>query len=74
MQHSESGTVYGTTWNNTYKVHMVNTSLVPRPYEKWPGNFCEFTLYMDVTSQQLIQAVNIGLVHVILPTVRVWLS
>ena len=34
---------------------------------KWPSNFCEFKLYMDVMSQQLNRfflAVNIRLVHV----------
>jgi len=31
MQHSKSGTMYGTTWHFTCRVHMLNTTLVPRP-------------------------------------------
>ena len=45
------------------------TSLIPRP--QWPDNFHEFKLYADVTSCQLhelVQAVNIGMVQVILMT------
>jgi len=61
--------------------HSLDTySLVPRLWEKQPGNFCEFKLYTDVTSQQLqylIQPVHTSLARVILtifPAVRMGLS
>ena len=34
-------------------------SLVPRPKEKWPDNFCEFKLHTDVTSWQLQYLIQI---------------
>ena len=58
----------------------VGASLLPRLWEKQPGNFCEFKLYTDVTSQQLqylIQPVNTRLARVILtifPAARMGLS